>query len=64
MHIPAAGDFLTDGKRLVEVRGKCREGYEVIDANASVEDEPYQPVEVLNPEVVARSWRRVMLVPT
>lgn len=56
VHIPTKGDFFTDGVRLVEVVGKCREGYKVIDAASTVEDET---VEVLNAEVVTREWRHV-----
>jgi hypothetical protein len=60
VHIPTKGDFFTDGVRLVEVVGKCREGYKVIDATSTVEDET---VEVLNAEVIMRGWRHVKPLP-
>lgn len=59
VHIPAEGDFLTDGTRLVEVVGKCREGYSVIDTLVEVEDLEDTSPEVLHPMVVQRRWRPV-----
>lgn len=58
-YVPEEGHYLSDGKRLVLVVGKCREGYEVIDALATVEDEEFTAREVLNSEVAHREWKRV-----
>lgn len=61
IRLPHEGDFLTDGKRLVEVVGNCREGYQVLDVTA-VLDEDGDP-EVLNPDVAIRAWRVVEPAP-
>lgn len=56
IRLPARGDFLTDGVRLVEVLDKSRDGYRVLDVMRFDEEEN---VETLNPDVAVRLWRFV-----
>lgn len=58
--VPSEGDFLTDGKRLVEVIGQERMGYRVRDAAADLDaDAP----EVLSVYEASTAWRKVAWVP-
>lgn len=57
----AAGDYLTDGKRLVRILLVHELGIEVEDCSCSWRDtagEPVFEVSVLKPETLA-SWRKV-----
>lgn len=62
VRLPGEGDYLTDGKRLVEVVGKSRNGFKVLDVCAEI-DEDGSPMdadgEVLNPTVALSKWRIV-----
>lgn len=58
--VPTEGDFLTDGRRLVEVIGQERMGYRVRDAVTDLEsDAP----EVLSVTDVNQAWRLVAWAP-
>jgi hypothetical protein len=58
--LPGIGDLLTDGIRLVEVIGKVRDGYVVVDARHAFAEEPDpEERETINSEVIVRSWRIV-----
>lgn len=57
IYIPQPGDFLTDGKRLIEVVERCREGYHVLDV-ANDDDDP-RGHEILTTEDAVRIWSLV-----
>lgn len=59
VYIPQAGDYLTDGTRMVEVLGKVREGFRVIDVLEPT-DHLTAPTELLTTAQVVSDWRRVV----
>lgn len=67
VHIPQEGEYLTDGKRLVEVLGKDRDGIKVLDATVPVEVGPDKrdprATDVLTIEDACQRWRVVTPTP-
>lgn len=60
VYVPQEGDYLTDDKsRMVEVTGKTREGYTVVDIRVPVDAVQDAEPEVILAEVLRRQWRKV-----
>lgn len=67
VYVPVAGHFLTDGKQLVEVTGKHRSGFVVLDATAELIDpdvgSAWAPIVLTIAEFRSGGWRRVLPLP-
>jgi hypothetical protein len=62
VELPEVGDMLTDGEQLIEVVGRCREGFIVLDVHAPpFPDTLHDPdiLETWTTERIVKGWRIV-----